>query len=207
VQWLIYVDKEKFFSGTCRFVASSFDYEMEVWSFVKSHHALRRRMNVMTKATQPIPAGQENLIPHLVCSPCVEAIEFYKKAFGAEEIARMPAPDRKRIMHAQIRIGKSLVFLVDDFPEFCGGKSSTPISLKGTPVSIHHYVENCDAAIKRAQDAGAKVEMPPADMFWGDRYGVIVDPFGHKWSFATRLKDMTPAEMQTAMKEAFAQKS
>src|SRR4051812_10761849 len=113
----------------------------------------------MSKASQAIPAGMEHLIPHLVCSPCTDAIEFYKKAFGAEEVARMPAPDGRRIMHAELRIGKSMVFLVDDFPEFCGGKSATPIALKGTPVSLHHYVENCDAAIKRAQDAGAKVEM------------------------------------------------
>lgn len=159
----------------------------------------------MAKATQPIPTGMENLIPHLVCSPCSEAIEFYKKAFGAEEVARMPAPDGNRIMHAQIRIGKSFVFLVDDFPEFCGGKSGTAKALNGTPVTIHHYVENCDAAVKRAQDAGAKVEMPPMDMFWGDRYAVITDPFGHRWSFATHLKDLTPAEMQAGMKEAFAQ--
>jgi uncharacterized glyoxalase superfamily protein PhnB len=156
-------------------------------------------------AVQPIPAGKENLIPHLVCSPCVEAIEFYKKAFGAVEEGRAPAPDGKRLMHAALRVGKSYIFLVDDFPEFCGGKSATPSALKGTPVTIHQYVADCDAAIKRAADAGAKVEMPPADMFWGDRYGVVVDPFGHKWSFATHKKDMTPAEMDAAMNQAFSQ--
>ncbi len=117
----------------------------------------------------------------------------------------MLAPDGRRIMHAALRIGKSFFFLVDDFPEFCGGMSSTATALKGTPVTIHHYVENCDAAIKRAQDAGASVFMPAADMFWGDRYGAVTDPFGHKWSFGTRLKDMTPAEMQAAMKGAFVQ--
>ena len=158
----------------------------------------------MSKSVTSIPPGHENLIPHLVCDPCSEALEFYKKAFGAEEIHRMPAPDGKRIMHAALRIGKSFVYLNDDFPEYCGGKSETPKALGGTPVSIHHYVENCDAAIKRAQDAGATVAMPARDMFWGDRYGVIVDPFGHKWTFATRLKDLTPAEMQAGMKEAFA---
>src|SRR5882724_11920661 len=114
----------------------------------------------MSKSTQPIPAGQEGLIPHLVCSPCSEAIEFYKKAFGAEEVSRMPAPDGRKIMHAQIRIGKSFVFLVDDFPEFCGGKSNLSTASQGTPVTMHHYVENVDAAVKRAQDAGAKVQMP-----------------------------------------------
>lgn len=161
----------------------------------------------MSKSAQPIPPGHENLIPHLVCSPCCEAIEFYKKAFGAEEIYRMPAPDGRRIMHAQIRIGKSFVFLNDDFPEYCGGKSSTAIALKGTPVTIHHYVENCDAAIKRAADVGASVLMPATDMFWGDRYGMVSDPYGHKWSFATHQKDLTPEEMKAAMNCAFAQKS
>jgi len=160
----------------------------------------------MSSSTQPIPPGQENLIPHLVCSPCSEAIEFYKKAFGAEEVRRSLAPDGRRIMHAAIRIGKSYVFLVDDFPEFCGGKASSPTALKGTPVTIHHYVENCDAAIKRAQEAGATVLMPPADMFWGDRYGAVTDPFGHKWSFATHINDVTPEQMQSAMKEAFSHK-
>jgi PhnB protein len=160
----------------------------------------------MSKSTRAIPAGQEGLIPHLVCSPCAAAIEFYKKAFGAEEVSRLPAPDGKRIMHAQIRIGKSFLFLVDDFPEFCGGKSSTATALQGTPVSIHHYVEDCDASIKRAQEAGATVAMPAADMFWGERYGVVTDPYGHKWSFATHLKDLTPPEIQAAMKDAFAQR-
>jgi PhnB protein len=161
----------------------------------------------MTKPVSSIPAGQENLIPHLVCNNCSEAIEFYKKAFGAEEVSRMAAPDGRRIMHAQIRIGKSFVFLVDDFPEFCGGKSSSPTSLKGTPVTLHHYVDNCDAAIKRAQDAGATVIMPPADMFWGDRYGVVTDPFGHKWSLATHIKDLTPEQIKAGMNDAFAHKS
>ena len=158
----------------------------------------------MTKTSHPIPAGHEGLIPHLVCDPCAGAIEFYKKAFGAQELNRAPAPDGRRIMHAALRIGGSVVFLVDDFPEFCGGKSSSPKALNGTPVTIHRYVEDCDAAIKRAADAGATVQMPPADMFWGDRYGVVTDPFGHSWSFATHIKDLTPAEMEAGMKEAFA---
>jgi len=157
-------------------------------------------------ATQPIPAGHENLIPHLVCDPCAEALEFYKKAFGAEEIHRMPSPDGRRIMHAAMRIGKNIVFLNDDFPEYCGGKSQSPKGLKGTPVALHRYVENCDAAIKRAQDAGATVVMSPADMFWGDRYGVLLDPFGHKWTFATHIKDLTPAEMDAGMKATMAQR-
>jgi PhnB protein len=161
----------------------------------------------MSKATAPIPPGHEHLIPHLVCDSCSEAIEFYKKAFGAEEIHRMLAPDGRRIMHAAIRIGKSLLFLNDDFPEFCGGKSQTPKGLKGTPATMHRYVENCDAVIKRAQDAGATVQMPAQDMFWGDRYGIVIDPFGHKWAFATHIQDLTPAEMQAALKAHFAKGS
>ena len=161
----------------------------------------------MSKSKQPIPPGHENLIPHLVCNPCSEAIEFYKKAFGAEVEQSVQAPDGRRIMHAALRIGKSYFFLVDDFPEYCGGKASSPLALKGTPVSIHHYVENCDAAIKRAQEAGATVVMPATDMFWGDRYGVVTDPYGHKWSFATHIRDLTPDQIHAAMKDAFARAS
>ncbi|HTU23906.1 MAG TPA: VOC family protein [Pirellulales bacterium] len=155
-------------------------------------------------SNQPIPPGFEGIIPHLVCDGAAEAMDFYKKAFGAEELSRLLAPDGKRIMHAAMRIGSSIFFLVDDFKEYCGGKSNSPKGLSGTPVTLHHYVADCDAAIKRAVDAGAAIAMPPADMFWGDRYGMVTDPFGHKWSFATHKKDVAPAELQTAMKEAFA---
>jgi uncharacterized glyoxalase superfamily protein PhnB len=160
----------------------------------------------MSKAVQPVPAGHESLIPHLVCEHCAEAIEFYKKAFGAEEAHRMVAPDGRRIMHAAMRVGGSLVFLVDDFPEYCGGKSSAPTGLKGTTVSLHRYVPDCDAAIQRAVDAGATVMMPATDMFWGDRYGVVTDPYGHKWAFATHIKDLTPEQVQAGMKECFSHK-
>ena len=153
---------------------------------------------------QPIPTGHEHLIPHLVCDPCSAAIEFYKKAFGAEEIHRMPEPGGNRIMHAALRVGESFVFLNDDFPESCGGRSLSPKALQGTPVTLHHYVTDCDAAIQRAEQAGATVLMPASDMFWGDRYGIVTDPFGHQWSFATHIKDMTPEEMQAAMQEACA---
>jgi len=153
-----------------------------------------------------IPSGHEGIIPHLVCSPCSEAIEFYKQAFGAEEAQRLPAPDGKRIMHAELRIDGRPLFLVDDFPEHCGGKSRTPKALGGTPVTIHRYVQDCDAAIERAAKAGAKVTMPAADMFWGDRYGSVTDPYGHNWSIATHKSDPTPEEMAQAMQEAFAPK-
>jgi uncharacterized glyoxalase superfamily protein PhnB len=161
----------------------------------------------MAKTVKPIPDGYSAVTPYLTISGAAKAIEFYKKAFGAEEVSRMPAPDGRKIMHAAIRIGNSFVFLTDDFPEYCGGKAQTAKALGGTPVSMHHYVENCDAAIKRAQDAGATVMMPAADMFWGDRYGVVLDPYGHKWAFATHIKDLTPEEMQAGMKAMFAKGS
>ena len=152
----------------------------------------------------PIPAGCEGLSPHLVCSPGADAIGFYEKAFGAQEKFRMPAPDG-RILHAEILIDGRHVFLADDFPEYCGGKASTAIALGGTPATVHRYVTDCDAAMKRAMDAGATVVMPAMDMFWGDRYGVVVDPFGHKWSLATHQHDLTPEQMAQGMKEAFEQ--
>ena len=108
-------------------------------------------------------------------------------------------------MHASLRIGDSMLFLADDFPEYCGGHASSPLALKGTPVTIHRYVEDCDAAIQRAVDAGATVVMPASDCFWGDRYGVIADPFGHRWSLATHQYDPTPEQMKTAMIEAYSQ--
>lgn len=158
----------------------------------------------MTKSNQPIPPGHENLIPHLICDPCSEAIDFYKKAFGAEEIHRMLDPTSGRIMHASIRFDNCIVYLNDDFPETCGGQSQTAISLKGTPLTLHHYVKDCDAAFNRAIAAGATTLMPPSDMFWGDRYSVVVDPYGHRWSFATHQQDMSSAEMQAAVNDACA---
>ena len=128
------------------------------------------------------------LVPHLVVSDGVGAVEFYKKAFGAEEVRRMPAEDGKRLMHAELRIGPAALFLCDDFPEFCGGKSRTPEAMGGTPITIHQYVADCDGAVARAAEAGATVTMQPADMFWGDRYAQVTDPFGYVWSFATPLK-------------------
>ena len=124
---------------------------------------------------------------HLVVGGAAKAIEFYKKAFGAEEVARVPAEDGKRLMHAHLKIGDADLFLVDDFPEFCGGKSSDPLKLGGCSVTLHQYVPDADAAIAKAGAAGAKVTMPAQDMFWGDRYGQVVDPFGHTWSFAHKL--------------------
>lgn len=131
------------------------------------------------------PSG---IVAHLVVKDAQAAIDFYQKAFGAKELMKMPAEDGKRLMHAELQIGASTVYLCDDFPEYCGGKSRAPGALGGTPVTLHQYVPNVDAAIARAQEYGAKVTMPAQDMFWGDRYGKVQDPFGHDWSFATPLK-------------------
>jgi len=124
---------------------------------------------------------------HLVVGGAKKAIEFYKKAFGAEEVQRVPAEDGERLMHAHLKIGDADLFLVDDFPEYCGGTSSDPLKLGGCSVVLHQFVPDADTAIARAATAGATVKMPAQDMFWGDRYGQIVDPFGHTWSFAHKL--------------------
>lgn len=144
---------------------------------------------------KPVPDGMHTVTPHLVCAGASDAIEFYKKAFGAIEAGRLPGPQGK-LMHAQIRIGDSAVMLVDEFPDW---GSFGPKSLKGSSVTIHLYVEDADAVFERAVAAGAKVKMAMADMFWGDRYGVLEDPFGHSWSVATHVRDMSPEEIQKAM--------
>ncbi len=146
-------------------------------------------------AVKPIPDGMHSLTPHLICAGAAEAIEFYKKAFNAVELHRMPGPNGK-LMHAAVQIGNSVLMLVDEFPEW---GSTGPKALKGSPVYIHLYVEDVDAVVAQAVAAGGKVTMPVADMFWGDRYGQLEDPFGHKWSVATHTRDMTPAQMQEAM--------
>lgn len=133
--------------------------------------------------------------PHLVCAGAAEAIEFYKTAFGAVETGRIPGPNGK-LIHAAIRIGDLAVMLVDEFPDF---GSVGPKALKGTPVVIHLYVEDADAFAARAAAAGAKITMPVADMFWGDRYGQLEDPFGHRWSIGTHVRDVAPDEMRQAM--------
>jgi PhnB protein len=146
---------------------------------------------------KPVPHGMHSVTPHLVCAGAADAIEFYKKAFGAVEEARLPGPGGK-LMHAMIRIGDSAVMLVDENPEW---GALGPKSLKGSPVTIHLYVENTDVTVERAVKAGAKVTMPVADMFWGDRYGQLEDPFGHHWSVGTHIRDVSTEEMQRAMKQ------
>jgi PhnB protein len=155
----------------------------------------------MASPVKRVPQGYHTVTPHLVVRGGAEAIEFYKKAFGARELRRAPGPDGKSIMHAEIQIGDSRVFLNDEFPDM---GAISPLGLKGSPVTIHLYVEDVDRVFQQAVQAGAKVGMPLADQFWGDRYGTIVDPFGHHWSIASHVKDMTPEEMQKAAAAAFA---
>ena len=142
-----------------------------------------------------IPDGMHSLTPHLVCRDAAAAIDFYGRAFGAIERFRLPAPNGK-IVHACVQIGDSQLFLVDEMPEH--GKLG-PQALKGTPVTLHLQVQDADAAFARAMQAGATVSMPLTDMFWGDRYGRVVDPFGHHWSIATHLREVSREEMVAAM--------
>lgn len=156
----------------------------------------------MAKRAKAIPDGYHTVTPYLMVRGADRAIEFYKRAFGAEELMRMSGPDGKRIMHAEIKIGDSRIFLSEEFPEM-GCRS--PESLGGTASSLHLYVEDVDAAFKRAVAAGAQVKMPVADMFWGDRFGKLIDPFGHEWGMATHTEDLTPEEIRERANVFFAQ--
>jgi len=148
-------------------------------------------------SVQPIPKGYHTLTPSLTVRDAARAIDFYKRAFGAEQIGVMKGPDGK-VMHAELRIGDSLLMLADEFPEY---GSLSPQSIGGTGMSLHIYIEDVDSAFDRATKAGANVEMPVTDMFWGDRFGKLVDPFGHKWSIATRKREMSSAEIEKAQDE------
>lgn len=153
----------------------------------------------MTKSNvKPVPDGMHTVTPHLICAGAADAIEFYKKAFNAVELGRVPGPQAK-LLHALIRIGDSAVMLVDEFPDW---NSFGPKSLKGSPVTIHLYVHDVEAFFKQAIEAGAKVAMPLDDMFWGDRYGKLEDPFGHHWSVATHVRDVKPEELKEAAQKA-----
>ncbi|MBP0599178.1 VOC family protein [Herbaspirillum sp. LeCh32-8] len=152
----------------------------------------------MTTPVNPIPPGMHSITPHLVCAGAAEAIEFYKKAFGANEGGRLAGPDG-RLMHAHLTIGDSSLMLVDEMPEW---KCLGPKALGGSPVTIHLYVKDADAVFAQAVAAGAEPTMPVADMFWGDRYGQVVDPFGHKWSIATHVRDLTPEQIAKGAQDA-----
>ena len=144
-----------------------------------------------------------SLSPHIFVSNAAAAIDFYKKAFNAEELTRHLAPDGKRIMHAALLLNGTTLMLCDDFPEYCGGKSSTPEALGGSPVVLHLQVKEADPVFEQAVAAGATVRMPLADQFWGDRYGQITDPFGHTWSIGAQVKKLTEEQIREASKAAF----
>ena len=150
---------------------------------------------------KPIPEGMHTITPHLTIKGAAKAIEFYKKAFGAQELSRHEVPGGA-IMHASIRIGDSVLFLNDEFPQM---GCASPQTIGGTSVVLTLYVEDADKFFKRAVDAGAESKMPVADQFWGDRYGMVQDPFGHQWAIATRVENLTPEEMERRGREAMAQ--
>ncbi|MFZ5616865.1 MAG: VOC family protein [Pseudomonadota bacterium] len=149
-------------------------------------------------AAKAAEKGMHSLSPHLVVDGAADAIEFYKKAFGATEMMRLPGPDG-RLMHASIRINESSVMLVDENRKY---EMLGPKALGGTPVTIHLIVDDADALVSRAVKAGATIVMPVAEQFWGDRYGIVEDPFGHKWSIATPIRELTSDEIGRAMKSA-----
>ena len=142
-----------------------------------------------------IPEGYYSLTPYLIVKGAREAMAYYAKAFGAQEVVNMPGPGGS-VMHAEMQIGNARFMLADENPER-GSKS--PKTLGGSAGSVMIYTEDVDATVKRAVDAGANVVMPVQDMFWGDRYGIVVDPFGHQWQIATHKEDLTPEEMQKRM--------
>ncbi len=149
----------------------------------------------------PIPNGFHTLTPHLVIAGASDAIAFYRRAFGAEEISRLPGPGGL-LMHASIRIGDSFVMLHDEFPEM-GARG--PKAIGGTAVTLHLYTTDADAAFARALDAGCSVVMPLGDQFWGDRYGLVEDPFGHRWSIATQKQQLTSQQITERLQAMAAQ--
>lgn len=142
-----------------------------------------------------IPDGIQSITPHLICASASEAVDFYKKAFNAVEQVRLPGPGGK-LMHACVLIGSSQLMLAEENPQW---GALGPKTLKGSPITIHLQVENADETMAQAVAAGAKVTKPISEMFWGDRYGQVEDPFGHRWAIATHVRDVTPQEMQQAM--------
>jgi PhnB protein len=150
--------------------------------------------------TKPIPEGFHTLTPHLIVTEGPKAIELYKKAFGAQELGRMMTPDGKAMMHAQLKIGDSIVMLGGEMPPH----NLAPKNRGGSSVCLHIYTENADTAFDRAVKAGCTVKMPVADMFWGDRYGVVLDADGHQWAIATHKHDYTPEQVAANAKAFFA---
>lgn len=156
----------------------------------------------MSGQVKPIPEGFHTLAPHVIVRDGNQAIAFYKKAFGAEVRMCVPGPGGQGIMHAEIQIGDSVFMLCDEFPKM--GVHS-PQKFGGSPVTLHLYVEDADKVFDQAVAAGATAKMPLQDMFWGDRYGKVTDPFGHEWSIATHKQDLTPEEIARASEAAFSE--
>ena len=150
--------------------------------------------------TKPIPDGFRSLTPHIVVTDGAAAIEFYKKAFGAQELSRLTWPDGNKVMHAQLKIGDSILMLGGEMPP----RALSPKSRGGTSVYLHLYLADADAAFDRAVKAGCKIVMPISDTFWGDRYGVVEDPFGHQWAIATHKHDFTKEQVEANAKEFMA---
>jgi PhnB protein len=157
----------------------------------------------MATKVNAIPAGYHTVTPYLTLNDCARAIDFYKKAFHAQEVMRMEGPPGK-IGHAEIKIGDSHIMLGDEMP---GMGNQAPSSIGGTTAGILLYVTDVDSAFQQAVSAGAKADMPPTDMFWGDRYGRLTDPFGHSWAIATHKEDVAPAEMQKRMQQEMARRA
>jgi uncharacterized glyoxalase superfamily protein PhnB len=147
---------------------------------------------------KPIPDGSHSITPGLVVKNARKAIEFYKNALGAKELFVMPGPDGKSVMHAELQIGDSKFYLGDENPEW---GAISPQTLGGSAVSLNVYTEDCDAMFKRAVAAGATVKQPLTNMFWGDRYGKITDPFGHNWGISSHVEDVSEADMDKRAKE------
>jgi PhnB protein len=155
----------------------------------------------MSTAVSPVPPGYHTLTPHLIVSDAKKAAEFYQRAFGAEVRGIAHAPDGK-VIHAEVKIGDSILMFNDEIPAY--GVLSPTTTKANTCVTTHMYVPDADKVFASAIAAGAKVIMPLQDQFWGDRYGTVEDPFGHRWSIATHIKDQSPEEMKAAMDEAMA---
>ncbi len=148
----------------------------------------------MNPTVKPIPEDMHTLTPHIVCEGAMEAIDFYKRAFGAIEGGLLKTKDGK-LMHAMLRIGDSALMLMEENKDW---GALGPKSLNGSPVTLHMYVRDVDAAFAKAVAAGATSKMEPTEMFWGDRYGVLTDPYGHSWALATHVKDLTPEQIAAA---------
>ncbi len=155
----------------------------------------------MTGKVNPIPSGYHSVTPYLTLTDASRAIEYYKQAFGAQELWRMGGPQGK-IGHAELKIGDSIIMLSDEMP---GGQGRSPQSLGGSSAGVFLYVEDVDSVFNRAVGAGAKADMPPKDMFWGDRFGRLTDPFGHQWALATHIEDVPQEEMEKRARDAMAQ--